>query len=342
LQSKIPFNRPEVSMHAAALRSCRALALLLAFQVPVAEAVVAGLFRAYVGTSGNDANPCTLSQPCRLLPAALAAVADGGEIWMLDSANYNTATVGIGKSVSILAVPGAVGSVLAVGGPAISVTTGGLRIALRNLVVAALVNGGGTDGVNVSASGTVVTIENSLIANLPQSGVWASGQSTVKIVNSTLRDNGSWGVEIRDDAKGEITRTQLLGNVQGGAYAFSNAFASQGAEVSMDECVVNGSGSGGVGIRAGIGVLASAQGGPGAKVKLWLTRSTIVGTDTAISAAAAPTVQSSIVLVSGSTIANNRYDFTQIGVLSTIRTTGDNVFADNGTGSGALTPFAKQ
>ena len=72
----------------------------------------AQLFRSYIASDGSDANPCTLPQPCRLLPAALAAVADGGEIWMLDSANYNTGPVTIGKSVAILAVPGAVASVL--------------------------------------------------------------------------------------------------------------------------------------------------------------------------------------------------------------------------------------
>jgi hypothetical protein len=76
----------------------------------------AQLFRAYLASDGNDANPCTLPQPCRLLPAALTAVASGGEIWMLDSANYNSAMVNIGKSVSILAVPGAVGSLVALSG----------------------------------------------------------------------------------------------------------------------------------------------------------------------------------------------------------------------------------
>jgi len=35
---------------------------------------------------GNDSNPCTLVAPCRLLPAAIAAVINGGEVWMLDSA----------------------------------------------------------------------------------------------------------------------------------------------------------------------------------------------------------------------------------------------------------------
>src|SRR5258706_4819435 len=73
----------------------------------------AGLFRAYLASDGNDANPCTLTLPCRLLPAALTAVADGGEVWMLDSANYNAAQVNITKSVSILAVTGAPGSLVA-------------------------------------------------------------------------------------------------------------------------------------------------------------------------------------------------------------------------------------
>ena len=89
----------------------------LAVSLLLSTTANAQIFRAYVASTGNDANPCTLPSPCRLLPAALAASADGGEIWMLDSANYNTTTVTIGKSVSILAVPGAVGSVLAIGGP---------------------------------------------------------------------------------------------------------------------------------------------------------------------------------------------------------------------------------
>jgi hypothetical protein len=107
----------------------------------------AGLFRAYLDSVGNDANPCTLLQPCRLLPAALNAVADRGEIWMLDSANYG-ATVTVGKSGSILAVPGALGSVVAkTESPAIRITAGGLKDALRNLV---LVNS--TDSMGVLAS----------------------------------------------------------------------------------------------------------------------------------------------------------------------------------------------
>jgi hypothetical protein len=110
----------------------------------------AQLFRAYLDPSGNDANPCTLQQPCRLLPAALTAVASGGEIWLLDSANYNTATVNVAKSVTILAVPGAVGSVVAAGGVAIAIATADVHVALRNLVIVPLPGGGDTGGLSMT------------------------------------------------------------------------------------------------------------------------------------------------------------------------------------------------
>jgi hypothetical protein len=82
---------------------------------------------------GSDANPCTVQAPGRLLPAALAAIKDGGETWMLDSANFNTGPVNITKSVSILAIPGAVGSMVGSGGDAIVIESAGVKVSLRNL-----------------------------------------------------------------------------------------------------------------------------------------------------------------------------------------------------------------
>jgi len=90
-----------------------ALVVALASLLLLSPAAHAQIFRAYVASYGNDANPCTVNAPCRLVPAALNAVASGGEIWMLDSANFNTATVDINKSVSVLAIPGQVGSIVA-------------------------------------------------------------------------------------------------------------------------------------------------------------------------------------------------------------------------------------
>ncbi len=189
-----------------AIRSAFAIATTLLLSLTAH----AQLFRAYVSSTGSDTNPCTLPAPCRLLPAALAAVANGGEIWMLDSGNYNTATVTIGKSVSILAVPGAVGSVLAIGGPAISITAASLAVALRNLVIVPLPNGGGTVGISMTGASTL-TIEDSLIANLTADGVKVVGIGAVRIANTTFRNNaGGYAVFAQNGARVMISGTRML------------------------------------------------------------------------------------------------------------------------------------
>ena len=181
----------------------------------------AQLFRAYLAPSGNDANPCTLPQPCRLLPAALTAVADGGEIWMLDSGNYNTGTVNITKSVTILAVPGALGSVVAAGGNAIDISMPGIKVALRNLVIVPLPGGGGLYGI-VLRAGAGLTVENCLIANLPGMGILVSGATSVRITDTTIRDNGLYGVSLQNGARATITRSTISGNSSYGV--FVNAY----------------------------------------------------------------------------------------------------------------------
>ena len=173
------------------------------------------LFRAYVASTGNDANPCTLAAPCRLLPAALAAVSSGGEIWMLDSGNYNTGPVAIGKSVTILAVPGALGSVVANGGNAIDIVAAGAEVALRNVVIVPLPGGGGANGVAM-ASGLSLTVENCLFANLPQAGISVTTSAEVRIANTTLRDNGGAGIEIANGARASLGRATVSGNAGAG------------------------------------------------------------------------------------------------------------------------------
>ncbi|MBX3675085.1 MAG: right-handed parallel beta-helix repeat-containing protein [Burkholderiales bacterium] len=184
------------------LRSLAVAAALLCSSIAHAQ-----LFRAYLAIDGNDANPCTLPAPCRLLPAALNAVADGGEIWMLDSANYNTATVNVTKSVKILAVPGAVGSVLATGGPAINIATAGVSVSLRNLVIVPLPGGGGTYGVYMSA-GDSLTVEGSLLTGLPTGGLFVGSAASVNVVDTTIRTTGD-AVLVRNGARATLTRCVL-------------------------------------------------------------------------------------------------------------------------------------
>ena len=54
--------------------------------------------------TGNDINPCSLTQPCRGFTAAIAQVIAGGEVIALDSAAYGPVT--ITQSVSIIGPAG--------------------------------------------------------------------------------------------------------------------------------------------------------------------------------------------------------------------------------------------
>ena len=290
----------------------------------------AQLFRTYLASGGNDANPCTLAQPCRLLPAALATVAINGEIWMLDSANYNTATVTIDKSVSILAVPGAVGSVLAIAGPAVSITASALNVVLRNLVIGPLPGGGGLHGVSMTGASRL-TIEHSLIANNSLNGVDVQGTGMVKAVETIFRNNLQAAIWLENGATGMISRTQMLGNPSG-IVAVSNTATTTRA--SMTDSVISGLGS-------GLGVIAYST-VAGADARIFVTRSTIEGTHKALGSDT-PGPGSALVTVSNSTIMNNDHGWSQLGGGSIVRSLGNNHIADNMFGGmGLLTPVPLQ
>lgn len=189
-------------------------------------------FRAYLSTTGLDTNPCSLPAPCRLLPAALATVASGGEIWILDSANYNTGPVNIAKSVTILAVPGVVGSVVSAGGNAIDINTAGVNVVLRNLVIVPQVTGAaGANGINMT-NGASLTIEDCLIANLPLSGILVGNGATLRMTDTTIRGNGGHGLVIREGAHAIITRAMVSGNTNTGIFAYGDSVATVTADIA--------------------------------------------------------------------------------------------------------------
>ncbi len=166
--------------------------LFLAATLAAAAPASAGLFRAYLSVTGSDANPCTVTAPCRLLPAALAAVDPDGEIWMLDSANYNAGPVVVDKSVTILAVPGALGSFVASGGPALTVAAPATNVSLRNINVRPLSGSEGQVGIQVQGTGLVFGMEGCDVA--------------------AFNASGGIGVRITNAAIAHVARTRLTGN----------------------------------------------------------------------------------------------------------------------------------
>jgi hypothetical protein len=278
----------------------------------------AQLFRAYLAPTGNDANPCNLQQPCRLLPAALTAVADGGEIWMLDSANYNSATVNIAKSVTIMGVPGIVGSVVATGGSAIYIGTAGVSVALRNLVIVPLPGGGGTHGIEM-INGAALTVENCLIANLPNDGIVVGpGAIKVRVTDTTIRDNAASGVTFLAGVRGAVTRTTISGSFAGLIASGNIAGVTTTADIIESTVASNG-----YGISAGA-FNATAT------VKVSLRSSLVSRNDSTGLFAESPGGGSISVSASDNTISNNAHGIGVSGagvrVWASGNTVSDNTF----------------
>jgi len=227
------------------IRKLAALAFVLA--VPAANAQ---LFRAYLAVEGSDANPCTLPAPCRLLPAALNAVQSGGEVWMLDSANYNTGTVTVTKSVTILAVPGTLGSLVSASGSALAINGAGIDVTLQNLNIRN--SGSGDAGIHVLNAASVVVKDchifgfNTLATH---AGIWMNTPSTparLTVTGTTIRNNGR-GIAVN---RGRVTlaHSTLVGNTAG---VWSTTSGTNANMVHVGDTVAIGNGTAFVVLGAG-------------------------------------------------------------------------------------------
>jgi hypothetical protein len=271
-------------MNKAMLLKVAALAIAASTMCAPAHAI----FRAYLAIDGNDANACTLVAPCRLLPAAMAAVDAGGEIWMLDSANYNTGPVAVTKSVSILAVPGVVGSVVATGGGGnngLNIATAGVKVSLRNLVFVMLT--AGAYGVAYTA-GDELTIQDCEFANfgLMGGGLFANAANgKVTVVDTTVR-NSPTGINLSGGVRAVLERVRVLNNMRG--VDVSNS------RLAMTDSVVAGNTQVGINVFAGSGQSYAA-----------LSNSEVTNNATGIKLESFSTGDSSTMMVSGSRFSHH-------------------------------------
>ena len=301
----------------------------LAAAVLASPAAYAQSFRAYLASYGNDGSAgCPLVAPCRLLPAALNAVASNGEIWILDSANFNGGLVDVAKSVSILAIPGATASIVAFANfPALTVSAAGVKVSLRNLVIANNATNPGTYGVQLNAN-SELSVEDCVFSNIVFDALNVNaGKANVR--NSMFRDSGSFAVSAYAGATVNISGSQLYGGY-GGVDAQNNTAAT--TLVNVTDTSIAG--------QTQFGVHAVAINGTS---KIIVTRSTIsgVGSGGVQSAVYAQgSGGSGVVMLANSTIAGNFVNISQNSG-GTVRSLGNNHIGDAGAADvGTLTPVA--
>ena len=198
----------------------RFLVLTFALALPLLAptGVSATAQRTFVASTGNDANSCSLAQPCRGFARAITQTNAGGEVVVLDSAGYGPVT--ITKSVSLIAPGGVYAGITVFSGDGITVDAPGAIVVLRGLSI----NGqGGSNGVNV-LNAAQLRIEDCVVSGMGIDGIIYSARSLeMSVLDTIVRDNGASGIGGDADAFVVLDHVRSEHNGTNGFYMASLA-----------------------------------------------------------------------------------------------------------------------
>ena len=156
------------------------------FKFPGCTAPASLAQRTFVSSTGVDTNPCSIPLPCRTFGAAIARVASGGEVVVIDSAGYGAFV--ITKPVSVIAPEGVYAGVSVFAGTGIVVNPVLGNVTLRGLTINAQ---GGSTGIDYQ-TGDALYLDNVIVNGFPTVGlnVLAAATGTVQVHDSLFRGNG--------------------------------------------------------------------------------------------------------------------------------------------------------
>jgi hypothetical protein len=224
--------------------------LFLSLSILAANPAQAASSRVFVSGAGADSGTCGVrSTPCRRFAQALANVTAGGEIIVIDAADYGSLV--IGKSVSV--VNDGAGEA-AVDGVTVNVAATD-SVFLRGLTV----NGFGASraGGVVLVAGGRITIANCVIRNFNGSGVKIvpTAAMTFSISDTIVQDNTVHGVAVINGGGGALAgtllRVQAFNNGLGGG-ANNIIVSGANATVLVSDSIVSDN-AGGNGFAANSG-----------------------------------------------------------------------------------------
>jgi hypothetical protein len=222
--------------------------------VSLAHATV--LLRAWVSNAAGatDANACTRTAPCLTFTGALAKVAPGGEIDVLDPGDYGPAT--ITHSITIDGTQGGgFAGVILTSGTAITVNTMATTdvVTLRNLSI----NGQNTaaTGIAILNAGTV-HIENCVISGSGTDGIVDVRSGSVNSVfylyiKDTITKNNGAGIALVPGTN--VFLIASLSNVRVQDNAGIGIDFESGVYASLDHCVLSGNRGDGLFVKGNSG-----------------------------------------------------------------------------------------
>ena len=269
--------------------------------------------------SGNDANSCHCTTPCRTFQRAHAQTLSDGQITVLDAGGYGPVT--ITKSISIVNDGGGAASIIVSGNATgVEISSGNaIYVNLRGLTIQG-VGFGTTTGVRFD-NGFTLTMTNCVVRNHIGNGIEfkPNGSSNLAVSNTLVADNGGSGIFVQprgdsNNVKVQFNRVEAYNNSVHG-FAVEGQLATNTTSITamaLDSVAVANNGTG---FRA-----FSSSGG--AVIITVLTRFSAAANGTGISALPTDRVALGI---SQSTLLRN--DVTWPGKVESY---GDNVVLFNG------------
>jgi hypothetical protein len=215
------------------------------FFFPPATARAQEAMRTHVSGLGTDGNPCTAQAPCRSFQAALAQTRAGGQIYVLNSADYGPVT--INKAVTITS-EGAIAGVLATTGNAITINAGANDVInLRGLDV----DGGGSGGVGIQFNtGASLSIQKSNVRGFNSGINFApTGSSTFFASDVFVSNNSSSGIMVA--AAGSNPVISAVHRVTASGNGAGILLSGMAAKVAITDTIANNN-------NYGIGAIAAS------------------------------------------------------------------------------------
>jgi hypothetical protein len=271
--------------------------------------------RTWVSGVGDDANPCSITAPCKTWAGAISKTAAGGEIDALTPGGFGALT--ILKAITIDGGGGQIASVLTGGTNGINVNAGPNDVViLRNLSFNGVL-GTVTPGLIGLRflSGAALHVEHCNIMNFSQNGIQVvtGAAAQMNVLDSIITNNAGGGILIQPTsatAKVSIIGTQINGNTTYGLRADGTGGGSVNASFSDSQSIGNStngilaiSGGGSALVVANRSVLSNnginGVATSGASATLLVGNSTISGNQNAA------TVVSGSILTYGNNSVNN-------------------------------------
>ena len=227
--------------------------------------------RTWVSGTGNDANPCSRTAPCKTFAGAISKTAAGGEINAMDPGGYGAVT--ITKSITIDGGSVQVASVLAAGTNGIIINAGANDIVtLRNIEING-VNGTPAPGLNGIRfiAGSSLVVENVRIFGFSQSGIDVNlnTASAVRVmVTDTIVSNSATGIFAKNAGSGRLSvSAQRVSLLRNSTVGFKGDATTGSAPIF---CAISDS------MVASNTTGVQAAGGPSGGVSIQITRSSVV------------------------------------------------------------------